>query len=221
MTFGLSAMATLISGTDHPNRSTDLRRLMSKWLPIPHRDNRRKADWKIDQFHVINPGELVCLMVSKEFDNNDLISGKDPGQGRKSSNIRHSFYIHLRWPGPLADHHHRCEDNPQVTLVDNEYDHLGRLCANKRNGNQTCEQITIIISVRGPNRLTLFSQTLYYQDDYARTQTSSHFNTFIQRQYFRHEVDRRGDRRQQGVCIRLWRTFPTYKCRLFREWCVC
>ena len=134
------------------------------------------------KFHVINPGELVWPDgVSKEFDNNDLISGKDPGQGLVEVfqyPTQFFTYTYDDW-GRLLTITHRCEDNLQVTLVDNEYDHLGRLCANKRNGNPNL-RTDYDYNIRSWTKSlsgSLFSQTLYYQDDYARTQTSSHFNT--------------------------------------------
>ena len=165
-------------------RSTDLRgRLDVEMIAYNYtgQPTKSRLENRI-KFHVINPGELVWPDgVSKEFDNNDLISGKDPGQGLVEVfqyPTQFFTYTYDDW-GRLLTITHRCEDNPQVTLVDNEYDHLGRLCANKRNGNPNL-RTDYDYNIRSWTKSlsgSLFSQTLYYQDDYARTQTSSHFNT--------------------------------------------
>lgn len=81
--------------------------------------------------------------------------------------------------GRLLTIAHRCEDKPEITLVDNEYDELGRLCTNKRNGNpnlRTDYSYNIrswTKSISGP----LFTQTLYYQEYYAGSLTGRRFNT--------------------------------------------
>lgn len=68
--------------------------------------------------------------------------------------------------GRLLETVHQLNDGPRVTLVDNEYDELGRLKCNRRNGhpNLTTEYAYNVRSwtkeISGP----LFNQTLYYND---------------------------------------------------------
>lgn len=135
------------------------------------------------QFTVIGPGELVIPgdEVLKKVDIHDFIPGKDIGVDRAEVYqypTQFFTYTYDDW-GRLLTVTHKCEDKPEVTLVDNQYDDLGRLRANKRNGNPNLRtDYTYNIrswtkSVSGP----LFSQTLYYQDNYAGSPGGNHFNT--------------------------------------------
>lgn len=66
----------------------------------------------------------------------------------------------------------------QVTLADNEYDGLGRLKANKRNGNANLKS-TYAYNIRSWMKNiagTLFNQTLYYNDKRTNGTNTTYYN---------------------------------------------
>ncbi|MDR0938892.1 MAG: DUF6443 domain-containing protein, partial [Mediterranea sp.] len=93
---------------------------------------------------------------------------------------------------------HQLNDQPAVTIVDNEYDELGRLKANKRNGNANLRtDYTYNIrswtkSIDGP----LFSQTLYYNDARPDASNNPLYNGNISSMDW--QVTRTDDNKQRG-----------------------
>ncbi|TWV06064.1 RHS repeat-associated core domain-containing protein, partial [Bacteroidaceae bacterium HV4-6-C5C] len=71
--------------------------------------------------------------------------------------------------GRLLTTKHRLNAGTEVTLADNEYDELGRLKSNKRNGlsNLASSYTYNIRSWLKSSSSPLFNQTLYYNDTYA------------------------------------------------------
>lgn len=100
--------------------------------------------------------------------------------------------------GRLLTAKHSLNGGSAVTLADNEYDSLGRLKANKRNGiaalktNHTYNVRSWTKSITNP----LFSQTLYYNDKRANSTNTAYYSGNVSAMDWK--VNATGDNIQRG-----------------------